>query len=55
MQTLKLPGHKTKIVCTISPASRPASVLEELMGQGIGKLLYESLYRARRQLHDSRR
>jgi pyruvate kinase len=35
MKALKLPGHKTKIVCTIGPASRPESVLEELMGRGM--------------------
>lgn len=35
MQGLKLPGHKTKIVCTIGPASRSESVLSELMNLGM--------------------
>jgi pyruvate kinase len=32
---LKLPGHKTKIVCTIGPASRSESVLKELIKSGM--------------------
>jgi pyruvate kinase len=32
---MKLPAHKTKIVCTIGPASRSESVLERLMLQGM--------------------
>lgn len=32
---LKLPGHKTKIVCTIGPASRSESVLKELITIGM--------------------
>jgi pyruvate kinase len=31
----KLPDHKTKIVCTIGPASRSPVVLKELIGQGM--------------------
>jgi pyruvate kinase len=31
----KLPDHKTKIVCTIGPASRPQGVLKELIKQGM--------------------
>jgi pyruvate kinase len=33
--TMKLPAHKTKIVCTIGPASRSEAVLERLMLQGM--------------------
>jgi pyruvate kinase len=32
---MKLPAHKTKIVCTIGPASRSEGVLERLMLQGM--------------------
>jgi pyruvate kinase len=32
---VKLPDHKTKIVCTIGPASRSEAVLEELMRKGM--------------------
>ncbi|MDH4268360.1 MAG: pyruvate kinase, partial [Deltaproteobacteria bacterium] len=32
---MKLPDHKTKIVCTIGPASHSETVLEELMGRGM--------------------
>jgi len=32
---MKLPDHKTKIVCTIGPASRSEAVLETLMRQGM--------------------
>ncbi|MFA5700178.1 MAG: pyruvate kinase [Desulfuromonas sp.] len=32
---MRLPTHKTKIVCTIGPASRPEAVLEQLMLQGM--------------------
>ena len=32
---VKLPDHKTKIVCTIGPASRSETVLEELMRWGM--------------------
>ncbi|MDH4206772.1 MAG: pyruvate kinase [Desulfobacteraceae bacterium] len=32
---VKLPDHKTKIVCTIGPASHSETVLEELMGRGM--------------------
>ena len=32
---MKLPDHKTKIVCTIGPASRSEAVLEALMRQGM--------------------
>jgi len=32
---MKLPTHKTKIVCTIGPASRSEAVLEKLIGQGM--------------------
>ena len=32
---VKLPDHKTKIVCTIGPASRSETVLEELMRRGM--------------------
>jgi pyruvate kinase len=32
---MKLPAHKTKIVCTIGPASRSEAVLERLMLQGM--------------------
>ena len=32
---MKLPDHKTKIVCTIGPASRSEAVLERLMLQGM--------------------
>jgi pyruvate kinase len=33
--SMKLPDHKTKIVCTIGPASRSETVLEELMRRGM--------------------
>jgi pyruvate kinase len=32
---MKLPAHKTKIVCTIGPSSRSEAVLERLMLQGM--------------------
>ncbi len=32
---MKLPAHKTKIVCTIGPASRSEAILERLMLQGM--------------------
>jgi hypothetical protein len=32
---MKLPAHKTKIVCTIGPASNSEAVLERLMLQGM--------------------
>ena len=32
---IKLPSHKTKIICTIGPASRSPEVLEELMQNGM--------------------
>jgi pyruvate kinase len=32
---VKLPSHKTKIVCTIGPASRSPEVLEELIRNGM--------------------
>ncbi len=32
---VKLPDHKTKIVCTIGPASRSPSVIKELIRQGM--------------------
>lgn len=32
---MKLPAHKTKIVCTIGPASRSEAVLEQLMLRGM--------------------
>ena len=32
---IKLPSHKTKIVCTIGPASRSPEVLEELIRNGM--------------------
>jgi pyruvate kinase len=32
---MKLPAHKTKIVCTIGPASRSDAVLEQLFEQGM--------------------
>ncbi len=32
---MKLPAHKTKIVCTIGPASRSEALLERLMLQGM--------------------
>jgi pyruvate kinase len=32
---VKLPRHKTKIVCTIGPASRSEAVLDELMNRGM--------------------
>ena len=32
---MKLPAHKTKIVCTIGPASRSEAVLEKLILQGM--------------------
>ncbi|MDZ7667485.1 MAG: pyruvate kinase [Desulfotignum sp.] len=32
---VRLPAHKTKIVCTIGPASRSEAVLEQLMLQGM--------------------
>jgi pyruvate kinase len=32
---IKLPSHKTKIVCTIGPASRSPKVLEELLKNGM--------------------
>jgi hypothetical protein len=32
---MKLPAHKTKIVCTIGPASRSEAVLEQLILQGM--------------------
>ena len=32
---MKLPDHKTKIVCTIGPASRSEAVLERLMLLGM--------------------
>ncbi len=32
---IKLPTHKTKIICTIGPASRHPDVLEELMKNGM--------------------
>ena len=32
---MRLPAHKTKIVCTIGPASRSEAVLERLMLQGM--------------------
>lgn len=32
---MRLPRHKTKIVCTIGPASRPQAVLKELMEGGM--------------------
>lgn len=35
MQEIKLPGHKTKTVCTIGPASRSETVLEELVLNGM--------------------
>jgi pyruvate kinase len=34
VDVIKLPDHKTKIVCTIGPASRSEPVLEELMRRG---------------------
>jgi pyruvate kinase len=34
-QKIKLPSHKTKIVCTIGPASRSPEVLEELIKNGM--------------------
>ena len=34
-QKIKLPSHKTKIVCTIGPASRPPEILEELIKNGM--------------------
>jgi pyruvate kinase len=33
--TIKLPSHKTKIVCTIGPACRSEDILEKLMRQGM--------------------
>jgi pyruvate kinase len=30
-----LPAHKTKIVCTIGPASRSEAVLEQLISRGM--------------------
>ena len=37
---MKLPDHKTKIVCTIGPASRSEAVLERLMllGMNVARL-----------------
>ena len=32
---MKLPSHKTKIVCTIGPASRSESILKALLKQGM--------------------
>ena len=32
---MELPPHKTKIVCTIGPASRSEAVLERLMMMGM--------------------
>ena len=32
---MRLPAYKTKIVCTIGPASRSEAVLERLMLQGM--------------------
>ena len=32
---MKLPDHKTKIVCTIGPASRSESVLKDLITHGM--------------------
>jgi pyruvate kinase len=32
---VRLPAHKTKIVCTIGPASRSEAVLEQLIFQGM--------------------
>lgn len=32
---MRLPAHKTKIVCTIGPAPRPEAVLERLMRVGM--------------------
>ncbi|WP_268870627.1 pyruvate kinase [Desulfotignum phosphitoxidans] len=34
-RAVRLPAHKTKIVCTIGPASRSEAVLEQLMLQGM--------------------
>lgn len=36
---MRLPPHKTKIVCTIGPASRSETVLEQLMLQGMNVAL----------------
>lgn len=37
---MRLPAHKTKIVCNIGPASRSESVLERLMllGMNVARL-----------------
>jgi pyruvate kinase len=35
---VRLPDHKTKIVCTIGPASRSETVLEELMRTGLAAI-----------------
>ncbi|HUU81026.1 MAG TPA: pyruvate kinase, partial [Acidobacteriota bacterium] len=32
---MKLPSHKTKIVCTIGPASRSEAVLKEMIKSGM--------------------
>jgi pyruvate kinase len=34
-QRIPLPSHKTKIICTIGPASRPEAILESLMRNGM--------------------
>jgi pyruvate kinase len=33
---MKLPTHKTKIVCTIGPASQPLEVMEQIINAGMG-------------------
>ena len=44
---VKLPDHKTKIVCTIGPVSRSEIVLEELMRRGMNVARHRTVPKGR--------